>query len=179
MLCRLLPSAAALAFVAAATPGLAHAQATCGNAAASNASCTPAGVNVTTTVLNIVRLSITPASAALTAPTDVDFAGAGTADVDDLGLHSITVRANATWNLSVTGSAWTGTGNNAKAISDLGWSTTGGAPFAAMSGSPTQIATAGATAGTVVDVSYRTAWTLATDTPGTYTMSLTYTVTAP
>lgn len=158
----------------------AHAQATCGNTAGANATCTPAGVNVTTTVQNIVVLSITPASAALTAPTDVDFAGGGTALVQDVNLHQVTVRANAAWTLTVLApGGWTGTGNNAKAIGDLGWSTTGGAPYTAVTGSAVTVSSGAPTASTVVNVSYGTNWDLLSDTPGTYTLALTYRVTAP
>jgi hypothetical protein len=125
-------------------------------------------------------MSVSPASAALTAPTDLDFTGGGTVVKQDLSLQAVTVRANATWSMTMQGSAWTGTGNNAKAIGDLTWSKNGIAgPFAAMTSSAVALNNGGATANAVTTLTFRTTWTLATDTPGTYTMNITFVGTAP
>jgi hypothetical protein len=161
--------------------GAAQAQATCGNTLVANATCTPAATNVTTTLNRIVYMSISPASAALTAPTDVDFTGSGTTTKTDLAAHVITVRANSSWNLSIQGAAWTGTGNNSKAIGDLTWSINGNAgPFTPVTNAAVNIVTAGTPTGsTITTIAYKTTWALATDSPGTYSMALTFTLTAP
>lgn len=156
-----------------------QAQATCGTTGAAGVNCAPAATTATTTLSRIIFLSVNPAAAALTAPTDVDFVGGGTTTKTDLAAHVLTVRANSAWTMTVKGAAWTGTGNNAKLIGDLGWSKTGAAPFTAMTNAAVALAAGGATASTVTTLAYQTAWALVSDTPGTYVMALTFTITAP
>jgi len=175
MLRRLSISTAA-AFVMAGFAATAQAQTSCGATNAVAASCSPAGAQVTTTVQKIVRLTVTPASAALTAPTDVTFAASGTGTVVDAGLHVLTVRANVNWAVTLTGSAWTGTGNNGKAIGDLEWTINGGTSYTATTNAAASMATGSATASAVTTVGYRTTWNLVSDGPGTYTMGLTFTI---
>ena len=175
MLSRLSISTAA-AFVMTSLAATAQAQTSCGNTSATTATCSPAGAQVTTTVLKIVRLTVTPASAALTAPTDANFTAGGTADVDDAALHSLLVRANVPWAITVTGSAWTGTGNNAKAIGDLKWTIDGGTTYTSMTNAAVSLTTGSASAGATTTVGYRTHWILTSDGPGTYTMALTFTI---
>lgn len=157
----------------------AQAQATCGNTGAAGVNCAPAGTTATATVQRIVLVSVNPAAAALTAPTNLDFVGGGTTTKVDLAAHVITVKANATWAMTVKGAAWTGTGNNAKLISDLGWSKTGAAPFTAMTNAAVALANGTATASNITTLAYQTNWALASDSPGTYVMALTFTITAP
>jgi len=156
-----------------------QAQATCGNTGAAGITCTPAGTQTTVTVQRVVFMSIAPAAAALTAPTNLDFVAGGTTVKVDLAAHVVTVRANATWALTIKGSAWTGTGNNAKAIGDLAWSKTGGAPFTAMTNAAVALNNGVATASVITTLAYQTNWALVSDSPGTYTMALTFTITAP
>jgi len=89
------------------------------------------------------------------------------------------VRANSAWTLTVKGAAWTGTGNTAKLIADLTWSKTGGAPFTAMTNAAVTLNSGIATASVVTNVTYLTNWALVSDSPGTYLMALTFTLTAP
>ena len=168
-----------LAFSAtAAFAAAAQAQATCG-ATGATPSCAPAGTTVTTTVQRIVYISMAPASAPLTAPDNTDFTGGGTTTKDNLGAQVATIRSNAAWTLTVQGAAWTGSGNNAKAVGDLTWTITGGAPFTAMTTSAVSVTAGAVTAAATVTIGYRTAWSLTTDAPGTYTMALIYTMAAP
>lgn len=157
----------------------AQAQVTCGNTGAAGTNCTPAGTTATVTVQRVVFMSVAPAAAALTAPTNADFVGGGTTTKIDLAAQAVTVRANATWAMTIKGSAWTGTGNNAKLIADLGWSKTGGAPFTAMTNGAVALNNGAATASTITTLAYQTNWALVSDSPGTYTMALTFTLTAP
>jgi hypothetical protein len=115
----------------------------------------------------------------LTAPTNTDFTGGGTATKTDLGAQVVSVRANAAWTLTIRGAAWTGSGNNGKLVADLNWTSTGGGAWNSMTTSAATLASGVATAGTDTTVGYRTAWSLTSDTPGTYTMALTFTITAP
>ena len=162
---------------AAAVPS-AHAQATCGATGAAP-SCSPAGTQITTTVQRIVFLSITNPSVSLTAPTNTDFAAGGTTTKTDLGAQVITVRANSAWTLNVQGAAWTGTGNNAKAVGDLEYTKNAGTSWTTMTTSAVALTTGTATAGANTTVGYRTTWALVSDTPGTYTMALTFTLSSP
>jgi hypothetical protein len=177
MLRRFLAGSVALAALATigATAG---AQATCGNTAASNATCSPAGTTVSATVQRIVFMSITNPAFSLTAPTDLNFTAGGTTTITDDPAQTVVVRANAAWNLQIKGAAWTGTGNNSKAVGDLAWSKDGGG-YTAMTTSNAAYATGSATGGLSMTVGYRTAWSLTSDTPGTYNMALTFTLTAP
>jgi hypothetical protein len=154
----------------------AQAQTSCGATNAVTATCSPAGAQVTTTVQKIVRLTVNPASAALTAPTDVTFAASGVGTVVDAGLHVLTVRANVNWAVTITGSAWTGSGNNAKAIGDLEWTINGGTSYTTTTNAAVSLTTGAATASAVTTVGYRTTWNLVSDGPGTYTMGLTFTI---
>lgn len=156
----------------------ARAQATCGATAAAP-SCAPAGTQVTTTVQRIVYISITNPAFTLTAPTNTDFTGGGTTQKTDLAAQVVTVRANAAWTLTIQGAAWTGTGNNAKLVADLNWTSNGGALWNAMTVAAVTLATGAASAGANTTVGYRTDWSLTSDTPGTYTMALTFTVSSP
>lgn len=176
MLRRLSISSMAAFVMVAGLAASAQAQVSCGSTNAVTASCSPAGTQVTTTVQKIVRLTVNPASATLTAPVDADFASGGTASVVDPGLHVLTVRANVNWAVTITGSAWSGTGNNAKAIGDLEWTINGGTSYTATTNAAVALTSGSPTASDVTTVGYRTAWNLVSDGPGTYTMGLTFTI---
>jgi len=156
------------------TSTVAEAQATCGNTAAVTASCTPAGTQVTVTVQRIVRLTVTPTSAGLTAPTDADFTAGGTVNKDDVDLQALLVRANISWEITALASAWTAP--YAKPIGDAAFSITGGAPFTAFTGGSQSITTGAASAGATVNLSYRVLWSLASDLPGVYTLPVAFTI---
>jgi hypothetical protein len=161
----------------------AQAQIACGatGVAGGPASCSVNG-SVTGTMQRIVRLTLTPTNFGLTMPTDVDFAVAGTVQKVDAAAQVALVRANATWSLTIqSAAAWTGTGNTAaKAIGDLEWTSDAGVTYTPISATAANLATAQPkTAGTNVNVGYRTSWSLANDSPGTYSLALTFTLTAP
>lgn len=163
---------AALSMVAAASS--VQAQATCGSTAAVTATCSPAGTQVSVTVQRIVRITVTPTSAALTAPTDADFTAGGTTSTDDIDLQVINLRANVAWALTTTATAWTAP--YAKPIGDAGFSITGGAPFTTFTGGSQAVTTGAATSSQSVNFSYRVNWALATDIPGVYTLPVAFTI---
>src|SRR2546422_11419594 len=95
-----------------------------------------------------------------------------------------TVKSNRAWSLKISGATatWGSSGLGARAnkpVGDLAWSVTGGAPFNALTTSATNIASAGGTSGTASTVAYRTAWDYTPATPGSFTMDVVFTATAP
>jgi hypothetical protein len=131
------------------------------------------------TVLSLTLSSITTS---LTAPSQSAY---DNGFQDDLAALTATVKANQGWTMSVKSAAanWTPSGAGARAAKpagDLQWSTTGGAPFTALTTSNASIGTsASGTASSVSTVSYRTLWDYTLDTPGTYSLAVVFTVTAP
>jgi hypothetical protein len=152
----------------------ANAQASCAGSGSSPASCAPSGVEVTTTVQKIVALEVTPASAGLTAPTDADFASSGDVKVTDLAMHSLTVRSNVSWQITLQGATWTAP--YSKAVGDLEWTKDAGSNWNTTSTSAAVLQSGAATASSAVTVGYRTRWRLNLDVPGAYSMPLTLTV---
>lgn len=178
MLSRLSTTALALGLVAAVSAP-AHAQAVCGNTGSPTLTCSPAGISVSGTLQTIIVLSVTNPAFALNMPINTDFVASGDATMTQLGAQVATVRANAAWTLTVQGAAWTGSGNNAKLIADLEWTSDGGTGWTPMTVVAANIATGPMTSGTATTVGYRTTWHLVSDTPGTYSQVVTYTLSAP
>jgi hypothetical protein len=136
------------------------------------------GMNVT--IPRVVRLSL-PANPIVLGAAD---AAAFTAGFGTAVLVPLTLRANTGWSLTLaaTSPLLTGTGPAArtdKPASDLQWSVAAGGPFTGLGTVGTGIATGTATAGQTVTLYLRSlyAWTL--DTPGSYSLPLVLTITAP
>jgi len=166
------------AMSAVAAASTAHAQLNCGGGGTEPA-LGPAttGCVVTSTVSNTVptvaRLEITTATTDLTTPLAADFGTA--AGVNTTG-PKITVRANANHTLTASPAAWTGTGNNAKPVTDIKMQVNGGG-FIALGTVGT--AASPKTPGTDYQIDYNTIYNWVTDTPGTYSLVISYTLTAP
>lgn len=156
------------------------------NQRASAQSCTGNPCSVTNTasvtVGTVLKLTLSATTTSLTSPDTTAF---NQGFQDDLSALTATVKANRGWSLNVKGGAatWTATGAGARAskpAGDLEWSTAGGAPFTALTTAPAGIATsASGTSGTTTTVSYRTLWDYTLDTPGTYSLDVVFTATAP
>ncbi|MFL5486113.1 MAG: hypothetical protein ACJ77T_10930 [Gemmatimonadaceae bacterium] len=138
------------------------------------------------TVGALVKLGMSSATTTLTNPTadDVD---AGNV-ISDAG-PTFTIKANRSWTLKIksqNAASWTYVGSNSgvKPISDLSWSTTAGGTYTAISGTDATFAS-GATAsnGTAAQAFFRTSWlsdfTSASNAPGTYSLPIVFTLTAP
>ena len=138
------------------------------------------------TVGALVKLGMSSATTTLTNPTadDVD---AGNV-IADLG-PTFTVKANRSWTLKIksqNAASWTYAGANSgvKPIGDLAWSTAANGTFAAITNSDATV-TSGASAsnGTAAAVFFRTSWlndfTSASNAPGTYSLPIVFTLTAP
>src|SRR6267378_911146 len=86
------------------------------------------------TVGTVLKLSLSSVATSLTAPDTTSY-NAGFQN--DLAALTATVKANRGWTLSVKsgGATWTASGAGARAAkpaADLQWSTSGGAPFTAL-----------------------------------------------
>ena len=165
----------------AATPSIAMAQ-SC-NAGGSPANCNvPASVSMTAG--RVVRLQMSTGSTALAAPTTADF---------DAGFNSttgpsLTISANASWNLLIRANSavWTAT-NTApgaparvnKPAGDLQWSTAANGSFAALTTSDANLVSGTATASAATTLYFQTLYDWAVDTPGNYSMTVVLTLTAP
>jgi hypothetical protein len=138
------------------------------------------------TVGALVKLGMSSASTALTNPTadDVD-AGNVIADAGP----SFTIKANRSWTLKIksqNAANWTyaGTNSGVKPISDLTWATSAGGTYAAITNSDATFASgASASNGQAAQAFFKTSWlsdfTSASNAPGTYSLPIVFTLTAP
>jgi hypothetical protein len=101
---------------------------------------------------------------------------------------SVTVQANKPWSIGISSAAtfWTATNTDptnpartTKPRADLHWSNTSGVVGTAVTGTVTTIGSGTGTVGTVIPLFFRTIWDYTVDTPGNYTISVTFTLTAP
>jgi len=138
-------------------------------------------VNVTTslTINRLLRLTISDTSTAAPAPTEADY---------DLGYQQFapltaTVKTNGTWSLGIraTAATWTGTGGARanKPVADLQRAIAVGGPYVAVTTTNTTITSGTAGAANLVTLFYRVLWAYTVDTPGTYRITVVYTLTAP
>ena len=162
--------------------GVNQADAQCsGNAGSCNTTNT-ASVSVNA----LVKLGMGSATTTLTSPTaDQVEVGANIAD----GGPSFTVKANRSWTLNVkttNASNWTYVGSNGgtKPISDLTWSNALAGSYVGIS-STDALFTSGASAtnGAAAQVFFKTVWaagfTQPSNAPGTYSLPVVFTLSAP
>ena len=134
--------------------------------------------NVTVTAPTILRLTTTTASTALSAPVEANFDNVlGRTDGTTVG---ITVKSNvlATGQIATGAANWSGPGSTTKAIGDLRWSTTGAAPFTALTGTDAAVVLS-ARGNRSQTITWNTLWNSLTDEPGAYTIPVTFTLTTP
>jgi hypothetical protein len=151
----------------------------CNTAGAGPISCT---VNVTTslTIPVILRMTIGSGTTSFGTLTSADY---------DLGSKTVagpavTIKANQGWRTQLSSAAtfWTATGTGARATkptADLLWGSTSGGGFTAVSGTATQIGSGSGTGGTVVPLFFQSVWSYAVDTPGNYSIVVTFTLVSP
>ena len=87
------------------------------------------------------------------------------------------VRSNGSWRLEISAAqeAWTpldGAARPDKPAADLTWSTESSDGFASLSTAPADVARGGPTDGTTLPLHYRTRFSPASDTPGTYSLTV-------
>ena len=166
--------------VALADPAMAGAQCTATGLAGS---CNLPG-SVSMTAGRVVRVQVSAASTALTAPTPADF---------DAGFNSttgpsLTVSANAPWTLHVRASAalWTATNTSpgapartTKPAADLKWSTASNGTFNALTTTDVLLVGGSATASSATTLHFQTLYNWTLDTPGNYSLAVILTLTSP
>ena len=139
------------------------------------------------TVGALVKLGMSSASTALTAPTADDIDGG--ALIDNVG-PTFTIKANRSWTLKIksqNATNWTYvSGGNAgvKPIGHLAWATSSGGTYAAITSSDVTFASgAAASNGTAASSFFRTTWladfTDASNREGVYSLPIVFTLTAP
>jgi hypothetical protein len=134
----------------------------------------------------LLTLTVSPTSSPLTplavtaTMSDMDVA-AGVATPTPV---SFTVQGNRAWSVQISGAAakWTASAGawTNKPVSDLRWSLSSTGATTAMSITPASVTSGSATAGSAATTVYlRPAVHWTTDLPGTYTIGVTFTLTAP
>jgi hypothetical protein len=162
--------------------GASQANAQCsGNAGTCNTTNT-----ASVTVGALVKLGMTTSATALTNPTADDVAAGNV--LADAG-PSFTIKANRSWTLKIksqNAASWTYVGSDAgvKPIGDLAWSTASGGTFAAITAADATFTSgASSTNGTAAQAFFKTSWandfTSASNAPGTYSLPIVFTLTAP
>jgi hypothetical protein len=129
---------------------------------------------------------MTTSATALTNPTADDVAAGNV--LADAG-PSFTIKANRSWTLKIksqNAASWTYVGSDAgvKPIGDLAWSTAAGGTFAAITAADATFTSgASSTNGTAAQAFFKTSWandfTSASNAPGTYSLPIVFTLTAP
>lgn len=135
---------------------------------------------LTVTITSVVRLSLPNSAIALGTATPTEFTAGFSTPVE----VPLSIRANAGWAISIAAMSpvWSASPASAwqtKPVSDLGWGASPVGPFADMSGAPATIQSGGATGNTVIPLYLRTRYGWATDSPGSYSLPLQITITAP
>ena len=143
-----------------------------------NGSCT-GNVATSLTIPTIVRLTITDPTT-LTPPTEAIYTAGSVVTTGPLA----TIKTNSSWSLTIlaTTATWTAVGANARAnkpVGDLLWGLNSGGPFTAMTTTAATVTSGTRGAANNVQLYYRTLWNIGLDGPGTYSLTVSYTVTAP
>ena len=138
------------------------------------------------TVGALVKLGMSSAATALTNPTADDVAAGNV--LADAG-PSFTIKANRSWTLKIksqNAANWTYVGSDAgvKPIGDLAWSTAANGTLAAITAADATFTSgASSTNGTAAQAFFKTSWandfTSASNAPGTYSLPIVFTLTAP
>ncbi len=136
---------------------------------------------ITVTITRATRLGASSSSVPLGTPSSSDFdAGYG-----QTGGPTLTIKANAAWNVTLRGTQaiWTASPSPARAnkpVGDLQWALAAGGPFVNMTTTAATLTSgAAASAGTTVSLSFRVKYAWLLDTPGSYSLPLQLTITAP
>jgi hypothetical protein len=138
------------------------------------------------TVNALVKLGMSSATTSLTSPTaDQVEVGANIADAGP----SFTIKANRSWTLNIkttNASSWTYVGSNSgnKPISDLTWSNAVAGTYVGISSTDALfLSGAGATNGAAAQAFFKTVWaagfTQPSNAPGTYSLPVVFTLSAP
>lgn len=133
------------------------------------------------TVTSAIRLAMSTSNVALASPGAAEF----DATFGQTTGPTLTMKANSSWSISIrtTQATWSASpapARAAKPAAELQWSTLASGPFAPMTlTNATLRSGTGATVGTAIPLFFRVSYSWILDTPGTYTLPVQITVTAP
>ena len=142
------------------------------------ASCT---ITVQMPVSDVFRLTLTSASTNLGTPVDADYTAGYVASTGP----TVTAKVNRAYTVAVDATAatfgYSGSFTNPnKPASDLTWATASGGPFSSNAGTAaTLVSGSSGTSGTSQTIFFRTTLSYAVDPPGSYTLTVRYTLSAP
>ncbi len=137
-----------------------------------------AAINVT--IQQATRVTLASSTVTIPQPTDASYnAGFGAP-----GSVTFEVRSNAAWRVSISSSSttWSFSPPSArtdKPRTDLQWATAPGGPYTDLSAAITSIATGTATNSSVQTLYLRSKYNWTLDRPGTYSIAVQVTLTAP
>lgn len=143
-----------------------------------NGSCS---INLTSslTVARLLRITIDDSSTAAPSPTEAEY----DAGFQQFAPLNATVKTNGTWSLGIraTTATWTASGGAraTKPVGDLQRAIAAGGPYVAVTTTNTTMVSGTAGAANLVPLFYRILWSYTVDTPGTYRLTVIYTLTAP
>jgi hypothetical protein len=164
-------------------PALTGAQTTCSVSGASGKCSPTVSMSAPATITNPALLAFT------VSPSTTLSATATVSDMDVVtgmstgSIATLTVQGNRTWSVSVKGNSalWSASAGawTSKPVSDLHWSLLPTGASTALSTTGGALISGAPGAGTVTTVYFRPVVHWITDTPGVYTMGITFTITAP
>ena len=138
-------------------------------------------LNVTTsvTIPTILRVTESGSSTSFGAITATEYL----ADSVRVTGPTVTVKANQAWRVQISSSAtfWTASGGARanKPLSDLGWSTLLAGPYTNVTGTGTNFASGTRTGGNATTLKFQSKWDATLDTPGNYSVVVTFTLLSP
>ena len=151
----------------------------CNVSGAGPVSCT---VSTTTslTIPVILRMTVGSSSTSFGTLTSTDYDNG----FKTVAGPTVTIKANQGWRTQISSAAtlWTASGSGARAnkpSTDLLWGTSAGGSFTALSATATQIGSGSGTGGTVVPLFFKSLWSYSLDTPGNYSIVVTFTLASP
>lgn len=149
-----------------------------------NGTCTTVATTSTITVPTILKMTIGAGTTSFGTLTVADY----TLGRKDVAGPAVTVKANQAWRVQISSAAvnWTAVNSDplnpartTKPRADLLWGPSVGGSFTAMSATATQIGSGSGTGGTTIPLAFRSLWNYTLDTPGSYSIAVTFTLLSP
>lgn len=162
------------------SPRFAAGQGTCQVNNQNSCILTGASYAISVTVTAAIRLTTASSTVTIPAPNDASYDAGSTTGV----ALAYQIRSNTNWTVSISSSAATWTASPASARqdkpqTDLQWSTALAGTYTDVTGTPTNVDTGVATAGSFRNVFLRSKLSWALDRDGTYQIPVVLSITAP
>lgn len=138
------------------------------------------GAAINITISSVARVTMASSTVSMPAPTEVSY-NTGFGQPGSVGFE---VRANAAWTLVISSGSTTWgfsppTARTDKPRSDLQWSLASGGTYTDVTGSQVTFASGSATNSSIQTLYLRSKYTWILDKPGSYTIPVSITLTAP